>query len=70
MLFGFSRLYLQQLAADESDYAVEDRHVSLNPTGASYVDNADSMSLDLTISLCGFRLEDYLYWGVFAETEK
>lgn len=67
MLFGFPQGHLEQLSNDESDYAIENRQVSLKPTRVDYVDNADSVSMDLTVSVCGFRLEDYLYWGVFGE---
>ncbi|NUQ64396.1 MAG: hypothetical protein HUU20_18165 [Pirellulales bacterium] len=66
MLFGFPQLYLEQFAADEAAYRIERQRISLNPTHVDYVDNANAASLDLTISLCGFHVKDYLYMDVFS----
>ena len=70
MLFGLPQSHLDQLRADEPSNVHEDNRVSLNPTRADYVDNSDSKSLDLTVNLCGFRLEDYILYGVFSPAEK
>ena len=67
MLFAFPQPYLPQFCADEPQYRVEQTRISLNPTRVDYVDNADPATLDLTISLCGFHVKDYLYMDVFSE---
>lgn len=65
MAWGFAQDYLSQVRpACEMQIYRNDR-VSLVPTNRTFYPNYSRDRLDLTLSVCGFRFEDYLYWDAF-----
>jgi hypothetical protein len=69
MMYHFPRDRTVDLRGFEPALTHEDRSVSLNPTTLAYVDQDDRMCLGLSMSLCGFRVEDSLFVGVFEDAE-
>lgn len=54
-----------QLQGLEQDFAYTNQRVSLHDPIITYVSATNQMQLELIMSLCGFRIDDYLYWEVF-----
>lgn len=65
MIFGFPEDVTLQLKTLEPDIIHRNDHISRRDTKVDYVHNNDRMCLDLTLSLCGFKAEDILFWDVF-----
>ena len=69
MILGFPSGTTPQLQENQDEFRYSNPRVSLHESQPAYVDNADPFSLDLTLNLCGFCIEDYLYWGVFDQAD-
>jgi len=70
MMFGFPQDCIAQLKAFDPSLTYTDISVSTNPTQVVYVANDDPMTLELTMSVCGFCMKDYIYKGAFEKDDK
>jgi hypothetical protein len=65
MAWGFAQDCLGQIKPACEAQIYRNDQVSLLPANLTFYPNFSRDRLDLTLSVCGFRFEDYLYWDAF-----